>query len=90
MVDAGDGGIDADSVDPALRSGGVSDGIAAAEVDAGDADGVVTGTGLVADSQAATKRLTTIVVPTRESEERIRYPPDGVYQRDTRRRSPAP
>jgi hypothetical protein len=85
MVDAGDRGIDGDSVDAPLRSGGASDGIASAEEEAGDPDGVVSGAGLVAESQAATKTVTTIFVATRASEERIRCPPDGVYQKDTRR-----
>ena len=89
MVDAGDRGIDGDSVDPPLRSGGVSDGIASAVEGADDPDGVVSGAGLVAESQATTETLMTIVVATRASEERIRCPPDGVCQRDTPRRPAA-
>jgi hypothetical protein len=43
-----------------------------------DGAGGVMGVGLVADAQAETRRDTTIVVATDESEARIRWPPGGV------------
>ena len=44
-------------------------------------DGVVIGTGLVADAQAATNRPAIIVVAIRDGEERIPSPPDGLSVR---------
>jgi hypothetical protein len=61
----------------------VDDGVTPAEDDAGGPDdgSVVLRTGLDANAQAATRRPTTIIVATRESEERIRGSPDGVRLR---------
>jgi hypothetical protein len=59
---------------------GVEAGVAAAEGDADSSDGggAVIGARLVADAQAAMRRPTTIAVATRENDERIPSPPDGV------------
>jgi hypothetical protein len=75
MVDAGNGGSDGDAVEAP-----VGPRVAAGTGDAGGRDGdeVVSGAGLMADAQATTRRPTAIVVAARESDERIRCPPDGV------------
>jgi hypothetical protein len=72
------------AVHPGALSSGVTDGVAEGTAeskgDAGgpDGGGVATGAGPVTDVQATIRRPTTIVVATREIDERIPCPPDGV------------
>lgn len=54
----------------AFEAAGVASGITVADA-GGPADGVVAGAGLVAEAQLATRRATTIVVASRESEGRM-------------------
>lgn len=72
VADAGDDESNGDAVEAPVGPG-VEDAVADAEAEAGgpDGGGVVTGVGLVADAQAATSSPATIVVMTRDSEERI-------------------
>jgi hypothetical protein len=74
MTDAGNEGTDGDAVEASV-SPGVADGVADAEVDAGGDD---IGGEVVAAAQPTTRRPTTIVVATHESEQRIPSPPDDV------------
>ena len=76
---AADGGRDGEELAAPAGDGGTD-----AELGAGDAvddgDGVI-GDGLADEAHAATSNPTTIVAATREADERIGCPPDGVYQR---------
>jgi hypothetical protein len=76
VADAGNGGSDDDALEASVGPG-VGGGVADAEVDTGDPDGVgvVTGAGLVAVVQAPTTRPATIVVAIRESDECIQWSP---------------
>ena len=52
------------------------------ETSGGDVGEDVIGVGLAADAQAPTRRVTTMMVATLESDERILCPPDDVWQKD--------
>jgi hypothetical protein len=77
VADAGNGESGGDAVEVPVGPGVADDGVSFGKVSDDGLGEVVVGAGLVADAQATTSRLTTIVVATGSSEERIGCPPDG-------------